>query len=104
MPMNCPKCGTDISESYEPDDYSCGIVAGWSCDSCGIGFAEHEYPRELLPDDVPIMTDKEAHGDRPLGTPLSELSGRPGPKDDIGHPDHARYENFKRIARSWGYD
>lgn len=43
-------------------------------------------------------------GPRKLGTPLSELSGRPGPKDDIGHPDHARYAEFCRIARSWGYD
>ena len=30
-----------------------------------------------------------------IGTPLSELSGRPG---------HAGYEEFKRIASSWGYD
>lgn len=30
-----------------------------------------------------------------LGTPISELSGRPG---------HRGYEEFKRIARSWGYD
>lgn len=31
----------------------------------------------------------------PLGTPLSELSGRPG---------HPGYERFVAIARSWGYD
>ena len=30
-----------------------------------------------------------------LGTPLSELSGRPG---------HPGYEKFCSIARSWGYD
>lgn len=30
-----------------------------------------------------------------LGTPISELSGRPG---------HKGYEEFCRIARSWGYD
>lgn len=30
-----------------------------------------------------------------LGTPISELSGRPG---------HAGYAEFKRIASSWGYD
>lgn len=32
---------------------------------------------------------------RKLGTPLSELSGRPG---------HPGYEKFKAIARSWGHD
>ena len=32
---------------------------------------------------------------RQIGTPLSELSGRPG---------HPGYEEFERIARSWGYD
>ncbi len=30
-----------------------------------------------------------------IGTPISELSGRPG---------HRGYEEFCRIARSWGYD
>lgn len=30
-----------------------------------------------------------------IGTPISELSGRPG---------HPGYEEFCRIAKSWGYD
>jgi hypothetical protein len=30
-----------------------------------------------------------------LGTPLSELSGRPG---------HPGYDRFVAIAKSWGYD
>lgn len=34
-------------------------------------------------------------GWRPLGTPISQLSGRPG---------EPGYEEFTRIARSWGYD
>ena len=34
-------------------------------------------------------------GPRRLGTPISELSGRPG---------HPGFEEFKRIAASWGYD
>ena len=34
------------------------------------------------------------HGPRRLGTPISELSGRPG---------HDGYEEFCRIAESWGY-
>jgi hypothetical protein len=33
-------------------------------------------------------------GPRPLGTPASELSGRPG---------EPGYERFVAIARSWGY-
>ena len=102
--MNCPKCDADISDTYEPDDPSVGICGGWYCDACDLGIGEHEYPREPMEGDVPIMTAKEFRGDQPLGIPLSELSGRPGPKDDIGHPDHVRYENWKRLCRSWGYD
>jgi hypothetical protein len=34
-------------------------------------------------------------GPRELGTPISELSGRPG---------RPGYERFKAIAASWGYD
>jgi hypothetical protein len=34
-------------------------------------------------------------GPRPLGTPISQISGRPG---------HSGFEEFKRIAQSWGYD
>lgn len=34
-------------------------------------------------------------GPRRLGTPISQLSGRPG---------HPGYDEFVRIARSWGYD
>jgi hypothetical protein len=102
--MNCPKCDADITDTFEPDDPSVGIIGGWCCDACDLGIAAHEYPRAPHETDVPIMSAREFRGDRPLGTPLSELSGRPGPKDDIGHPDHARYAEFCRIARSWGYD
>lgn len=34
-------------------------------------------------------------GPRQLGTPISQLSGRPG---------HAGHERFCDIARSWGHD
>lgn len=99
--MNCPKCDADISDSYEPDDYSVGITAGWYCDACDLAFGEHDHPREPLEGDVGIPPrDPKA----PLGTPISQLSGQPGPKDDPGHPDHARYAEFCRIAKSWGYD
>ena len=33
-------------------------------------------------------------GPQPYGTPISQLSGQPGPG----------YAKFLRIARSWGYD
>lgn len=95
MTVHCPKCDADATESYEPDDYSCGIVGGWYCDACDLGIAEHEIEREPLEDDVPIITATEARGDKPLGTPISQLSGRPG---------EPGYEEFCRIARSWGYD
>jgi hypothetical protein len=89
--MNCPKCDADIGHSYEPDDRSAGICGGWYCDACEFAIGEHEVPREPMADDVEIMSAREFRGDRPLGTPLSELPTQPGPKDDLGHPDHARY-------------
>lgn len=33
--------------------------------------------------------------EKPIGTPISQLSGRPGAPG---------YGKFKRIAKSWGYD
>ena len=100
--MNCPKCDADISDTHEPDDPSVGITGGYYCDACDLAVGEDDY--EPMEDDVPIMTAREFRGYRPLGTPLPELSAQPGPKNDIGHPDHARYAEFCRIARSWGYD
>lgn len=98
--MHCPKCDADISESYEPDDWSVGISEGWYCDACDLAVAGHEHPREPMEGDV--LIGPAPAGER--GIPISELSGRPGPSNDPGHPDHQRHENFKRIARSWGYD
>lgn len=102
--MNCPKCDADISDTYEPDDWSCGVVGGWYCSDCDLAIAEHEVAREPLEGDVPIMTAKEFRGDGPLGTPLSELSGQPGDPNNPNDPRHAGFAEFKRIARSWGYD
>ncbi len=67
--------------------------------ACGIG-------PELPPGDMYFFQNESAAdradcpgcnhaGPRPLGTPISELSGRPG---------RPGYERFKEIARSWGYD
>lgn len=90
---NCPKCNADVSDSYEPDDWSCGVVAGWYCDDCNIGIGEGEIgydePRE---DDVPLTF---VAAEKPPGVPLSELSGQPG---------KSGYGEFLRIAKSWGYD
>lgn len=102
--MNCPKCDADISDTFEESDPSCGINAGWYCDACDLGIGEHEYPREPLEGDVPIMSAKEFRGDRPLGTPISELSSQPGDPKNPDDPRHAGYAEFCRIASSWGYD
>jgi hypothetical protein len=93
--MNCPKCDADIGDTYESEDWSCGISAGWYCDACDIGIGEHEHPREPMEGDVGIMSARELRGDKPLGTPLSELSGRPG---------QPGFAEFCRIARSYGHD
>ncbi len=99
--MRCPKCDADISDTYEGADPSVGIMsAGWYCDACDAAYGEHDYPREPMHDDVPIMPASEFRGDKPLGTPFSELAGTPGTTDE----QRAKHENFKRIARSWGYD
>jgi hypothetical protein len=72
--MNCPKCDADIGDSYESDDHSVGICGGWYCDACELAIREHEVPREPMAGDVEIISAGEFRGDRPLGTPLSELS------------------------------
>jgi hypothetical protein len=100
----CPKCHADISDTFEPDDPSCGVVGGWYCDNCDLGVAEWEVEYEPMEGDVPIMTAREFLGDRPLGTPISELSGQPGDPRNPDDPRHAGYERFKRIAKSWGHD
>lgn len=39
----CPKCGADISDSYEPCDPSVGIMAGsWYCDACDVAVPEED--------------------------------------------------------------
>lgn len=92
--VDCPKCGADVSETYEPDDWSCGIIGGWYCDACDLGIAEHEIGYEQHDDDVAIGPSPREPG-KPLGTPISELSTRPRENG---------YAEFVRIAKSWGYD
>lgn len=42
--MNCQKCDADISDTFERDDPSCGISAGWYCATCDLSIAEWEAP------------------------------------------------------------
>jgi hypothetical protein len=92
--VNCPKCDADVSDSYEPDDWSCGIVGGWYCDACDLGIGENEIDREPMDGDVfPSAPPRDPTA--PIGTPLSQLSGRPG---------HPGYDEFCRIAKSYGFD
>lgn len=66
--------------------------------ACGIG-------PELPEGDVYVFAPEGYHradcpgcnpdGRRKLGTPIDQLSGRPGQRG---------YDEFCRIARSWGYD
>ena len=99
----CPKCGADISDTWQAAEWDVGIDAGWFCDTCDLGVGD-DGGYEPMEGDVPIMTAKELRGDRPLGTPLSALSSQPGDPKDLGDPRHAGYAEFCRIARSWGYD
>ena len=101
--MNCPKCGGDISDTYEPDDFSVGILGGWYCGNCDLPVSEDAHPREPLEDDVAIGPSPR-RADGSAGTPLSELSSQPGDLTDPNDPRHAGYAEFCRIAATWGYD
>lgn len=94
MTVRCPKCDADIGDSYEGDDPSCGIIGGWYCEACDVGYGESELGDGGYDDDVPLFISPRDPS-APIGTPISQLSGRPG---------HPGFEEFKRIAKSWGYD
>ena len=91
MTIHCPKCLADISDSYQPDDWSCGIVGGWYCEACDVGYGESELGEP--PDEGACLPASRPAAE--LGTPISQLSGRPG---------HDGFEAFRRIAKSYGYD
>lgn len=67
--------------------------------ACGIGPELPAGDRWVAESEVELhhLVDCPGCGGQPrqLGTPISELSGRPG------HPGYAR---FCEIAASWGYD
>ncbi|MDP2410395.1 MAG: hypothetical protein Q8M26_08920 [Pseudolabrys sp.] len=80
-----------------------GLNAGWFCDACDFGVGD-DGGYDPMDGDVPIMSAAEFRGGRPLGTPISQLSGQPGNPNDLNDPRHAGYAEFCRIARSWGHD
>lgn len=95
----CPKCDADISDTYERADPSVGMMCGgWYCDACDQPVGEHEVDYEPREGDVQISFARDPS--EPIGTPFSELAAQPGTTPE----QQAKYENFKRIARSWGYD
>lgn len=99
-PMCCPKCDADISDSWEPDDPSVGIVGGWFCDACDLPVEGWKHPREPMEGDV-LIGPVPRGPDEPIGMPISEAAGRAVPPD---HPDYQKFLNFSRIAKSWGFD
>ena len=62
-----------------------GTIVSWTQQYIFVKFAGPGIEEACLPEDLTFA----------LGTPISELSGRPG---------RSEYEDFKRIASSWGYD
>lgn len=86
---HCPKCDTDVSDSYQDADPSVGIMdSGYYCDMCDLPFQYEYSPSD---DDVVVSGTSSIT----LGVPLNQLSGQPGKPG---------YDEFKRIAKSWGYD
>jgi ribosomal protein L37AE/L43A len=42
--VECPKCGKDISDTYEGYDPSVGIMSGgWYCEQCDVAVADEGY-------------------------------------------------------------
>lgn len=53
--FECPKCGVDISDTFEEADPSVGIMcAGWFCDACNEAYGDEDGP-EPHDDDVQIF-------------------------------------------------
>lgn len=87
--MDCPKCGADISDSFQEAEYDVGLNAGWFCDACGEGFIDEDGP-EHHDDDLPLfgasspaesanMSGKCPHCFTPLETGWGLAGGGFGP-------------------------
>lgn len=83
--MNCPKCDADISETYEPDDWSCGINEGWYCDACDLAVAGWEHPPEPMEGDVDIFASTRSQ-------PISESA-----------PEHTRCPQHPDVLPEMGF-
>ena len=83
----CPECCDHEEYQYERGERD------YFCTECGQAAPYDAYVYEPCEGDIPISFASDAP--RTIGTPLSQLSGRPG---------HPGFEEFCRIARSWGYD
>jgi hypothetical protein len=46
MAKECPKCGADISDSYQEDEPDVGITGGWFCEVCNLAVGDNgdSYP------------------------------------------------------------
>ncbi len=66
--MTCPKCGEDITDSFEEGDPSTGVAGGWWCDDCEASVAEWESDMEPMEGDVDIYSSI-----RPTNSPLEDL-------------------------------
>lgn len=84
-PAVCENCCEDHDYEY------CREERTYYCNHCGAEPPDDWY---FADDDVPI-TFSTGRKPEELGTPLSELSTKPGTKG---------YANFVKIARSWGHD
>ncbi|MCJ9696218.1 hypothetical protein MOV76_32115 [Rhizobium sp. PRIMUS64] len=91
-PLWCEECCEDHDYEHDPDRRSA------FCKHCDQAAPDDWY---YCDDDVSISFASTREPGQPLGTPISELSGRPVPE---GHPDRPKYDEFVRIAKSWGYD
>ncbi len=96
----CPKCGADISDTWQEAELDIGINAGWFCDACDLGVGD-EGGYEPMEGDVEIGPAPRSPDGR-YGVPISMLQRRvPAPDDFEGQ---VKFENWKRLCRSWGYD
>lgn len=85
----CPGCCEHPDYEYEPGDRD------YFCVECG-DCAPYEWIDGLCGDDCcSVSMGASREPGEPIGTPISQLSGRPG---------HDGYEKFVEIAKSWGYD
>lgn len=52
--VECPKCGTDISDTYQGPEPDVGIeMGGWFCDACDVAVGDEDGP-EPHDDDVMV--------------------------------------------------